>query len=52
MDLKLYEIRPKYINYLSLFAKHLFHNKQSKITKYNEITALSDWRGSWKDQME
>ena len=29
MDLKIYKIKPKYIKYLSSFAKHLFHNMQS-----------------------
>ena len=28
-NIKLYEIDAKYINYLSAFAEHLFHNKQA-----------------------
>lgn len=27
-NIKIYEIAPKYIDYLSLYAPHLFHNKQ------------------------
>lgn len=26
-NIKLYEVNPKYINYLSAYAPHLFHNK-------------------------
>ena len=28
-NIKLYEIEPKYISYLTKFAPHLFHNKQA-----------------------
>lgn len=65
MDLKIYKIKPKYIKYLSSFAKHLFHNMQLnqkyerkyigivlRVNGFNYFVPLSSFKEKHKSMKE